>query len=458
MIRENQTLINKINILLDWFLIFAAFLLGFELRFLLFEGRVTVPLKSYIILALAVTPMQLIAYKFIGVYDSGRKKKTKHVLWSIIFCNFAFFALIMMALYISKDIDFSRGALFIFFALENIFILLKHILVRKVLRHLRGKGYNQKFIIFVGNGTMVQTCLDELRSSPELGYTVIGYVADADGDIDAPRLGGLGRLEDILVNYKPDEVIAALNAEEYYALQHIIGTCEATGTRLYIVPYYAQWLPMRPYIDSLNGIPLLGIRRVALDNVVNAFLKRTADIVCSLLLIILTSPIMLVAAVGVKLSSPGPIIFKQERVGREKKTFYMYKFRSMRVNSEENTGWSRNRDSRKTRFGSFIRKYSIDELPQLFNVLKGDMSLVGPRPEIPHYVEQFRREIPLYMVKHQVRPGMTGWAQVHGLRGDTSIEKRIEYDIYYIEHWSLALDLRILFMTVRHVRNEEVLV
>ena len=172
------------------------------------------------------------------------------------------------------------------------------------------------------------------------------------------------------------------------------------------------------------------------------------DIAGSLVLIVLSSPVMLLAAVGVKLSSPGPIIFRQKRVGLNKKPFYMYKFRSMRVNAASDTGWSTNSDPRKTRFGSFIRKFSIDELPQFFNVLKGDMSLVGPRPELPHFVDQFKEEIPLYMVKHQVRPGITGWAQVNGLRGDTSIKERIEHDVYYIENWSILLDIKILFLTL----------
>ena len=172
------------------------------------------------------------------------------------------------------------------------------------------------------------------------------------------------------------------------------------------------------------------------------------DIAGALVLIVLSSPVMLLAAVGVKLSSPGPIIFRQKRVGLNKKPFYMYKFRSMRVNTASDTGWSTNSDPRKTRFGSFIRKFSIDELPQFFNVLKGDMSLVGPRPELPHFVDQFKEEIPLYMVKHQVRPGITGWAQVNGLRGDTSIKERIEHDVYYIENWSILLDIKILFLTL----------
>ena len=182
----------------------------------------------------------------------------------------------------------------------------------------------------------------------------------------------------------------------------------------------------------------------------NAFIKRAMDIVGSLLCIVLFSPIMLAAAIAVKLSSPGPIIFKQERVGLHNRTFKMYKFRSMTVQkaSEEVSKWTTKNDVRVTPVGRFIRKTSIDELPQLFNVLKGDMSLIGPRPERPFFVDKFKEEIPRYMIKHQVRPGMTGWAQVNGLRGDTSIRKRIELDLFYIENWSVSFDIRILFLTV----------
>lgn len=235
----------------------------------------------------------------------------------------------------------------------------------------------------------------------------------------------------------------------------IIAACEKTGTKASVIPFYAAYIPSNPQVDNIDGLPMINLRRIPLDNIGNAFMKRAFDIVGALVLIVLTSPLMLVAAVGVKLSSPGPIIFKQLRVGKDKKEFYMYKFRSMRVNAREQTGWSTNEDPRKTAFGSFIRKCSIDELPQFFNVLKGDMSLVGPRPEVPHYVEQFKEEIPRYMVKHQVRPGITGWAQVNGLRGDTSIQDRIEHDLYYIENWNILFDVKILLMTVFKTVNQE---
>ena len=198
------------------------------------------------------------------------------------------------------------------------------------------------------------------------------------------------------------------------------------------------------------GLPVINIRYVPLSNTFNAIIKRAVDIVGSLVCLVLFSPVMLVTAVLIKLTSPGPLIFKQERVGLHNQPFIMYKFRSREVQKAnvEQKGWTTRHDPRVTGIGKFIRRTSIDELPQLINVLKGEMSLIGPRPERPQFVEKFREEIPRYMIKHQVRPGMTGWAQVNGYRGDTSIRKRIEYDLYYIENWTLGLDIKILFLTV----------
>lgn len=209
-------------------------------------------------------------------------------------------------------------------------------------------------------------------------------------------------------------------------------------------------IPTKPYTEDLLGLPVINIRQVPLTNTFNNFIKRTVDLFGAVAAIILFSPVMIVTAGLIKLTSPGPLIFKQERVGRHNKTFYMYKFRSMEVQKEqdEQKAWTVKNDPRVTGIGKFIRKTSIDELPQLFNVLKGEMSLVGPRPERPQFVEKFREEIPRYMIKHQVRPGMTGWAQVNGYRGDTSIRKRIEYDLYYIENWTMGLDIKILILTI----------
>ncbi|MEG2678886.1 MAG: exopolysaccharide biosynthesis polyprenyl glycosylphosphotransferase, partial [Oscillospiraceae bacterium] len=282
----------------------------------------------------------------------------------------------------------------------------------------------------------------------DFGYQLIGYLADTQNLPNTAYLGKFSALESVLQTNNPDEVVAALDAGDYHQMESIIAACEKTGCKLSILPFYSKFLPAHPDIDEVGGLMLINLRRIPLDNLFYAFIKRATDLIGSVLLIVLTSPIMLFAAIGIKCTSPGPVIFRQERVGLNKKPFVMYKFRSMRLNDESTTAWSTDQDPRKTKFGAFLRKFSIDELPQFFNVLFGSMSLVGPRPELPHFVSQFQDSVPLYMVKHQVRPGITGWAQVHGLRGDTSIPARVEHDIWYIEHWTWALDIKILFMTI----------
>ena len=227
----------------------------------------------------------------------------------------------------------------------------------------------------------------------------------------------------------------------------ILAAADKEGVRLSLIPFFNDYIPRNPTITALGRTKLIDMRVTPLDDLGWAMVKRAMDIVISLCLIVLFSPVMLAVAVGVKLSSPGPVLFSQERIGRNKKPFKMLKFRSMRVTGTEDTGWSTNSDPRKTRFGSFIRKFSLDELPQFFNVLRGDMSIVGPRPEVPYHVRHFKEEVPLYLLRQQVRPGITGWAQVNGLRGDTSIEERVQYDLWYIENWSIGLDLKIMLKT-----------
>ena len=248
----------------------------------------------------------------------------------------------------------------------------------------------------------------------------------------------------------PDEIAITLGLSEYSKLEHIVAVCEKSGVHTKFIPDYNNIIPTRPYTEDLMGLPVINIRHVPLTNTFNAFLKRSMDLAGSVCAIILFSPVMLLTAVAVKMTSPGPLIYTQERVGLHNKTFRMYKFRSMDVQSpkKERGAWTVPDDPRVTKVGKIIRKTSIDELPQLFNILKGDMSLVGPRPERPFFVEKFREEIPRYMIKHQVRPGMTGWAQINGYRGNTSIRKRIEYDLYYIENWTLGFDIKILFLTI----------
>ena len=254
----------------------------------------------------------------------------------------------------------------------------------------------------------------------------------------------------ILPENRLDEIAITLGLDEYSKLEHIVALCEKSGVHTKFIPDYNNIIPTKPYTEDLLGLPVINIRYVPLTNTFNSIVKRTMDIFGSVFCIILFSPLMLMAAILVKTTSEGPLIYKQERVGLHNKPFYMYKFRSMEVQNpiEERKAWTVPGDPRVTKVGKILRMTSIDEMPQFFNVLKGDMSLVGPRPERPLFVEKFREEIPRYMIKHQVRPGMTGWAQVNGYRGNTSIRKRIDCDLYYIENWSVGLDIKILFLTV----------
>lgn len=450
MIKENQRLLNQLNVLSDGVIIFCALMAAFFIRFVLIGTRYAgyLPVTNYVLIGLAMVPIQLTTYAVLGLYGSFRQKRLVQELGPLFWSNVLTVGLLLVALFLGKFVDFSRLTLGLFFMLETVGLSLKRYLLRRVLRHYRQMGYNQKHVLLVGGGATAQRYWHTTMQDRELGYLVTGYVSDRPDWRETLCLGPFSQLERLIDEYSPDEVVVALEVEEYRQLTAVIAACEKTGVKVSIVPFYADYLPAQPQIDSLNGLPMINLRRIPLDNFGNSALKRCMDVVGSLVLIVLTSPIMLVAAIGVKLSSPGPIIFRQKRVGRNKKEFYMYKFRSMRVNDGSNTQWSRDRDPRKTAFGSFIRKCSVDELPQFFNVLKGDMSLVGPRPEIPFYVEQFKEEIPLYMVKHQVRPGITGWAQVCGLRGDTSIQERIAHDIFYIENWSIFFDLKILLLTL----------
>lgn len=451
MIKENQRLLNYINIISDAFVILLSLPLAFLVRFYVIDtGVISVPLEDYLETSLLLAALYIFTFGAFGLYRSFRGVPLLRELSRLWMACLLDLSLLFSYLFIQHSDDYSRLVMAIFFVISLAALSAKRWLLRKILRTMRAKGYNLKHIVVLGSGSLADSYLKAIRSNPELGFNEVGYVdsTDAKREDGLKYLGSFEELEGILERFRPDEVISAIRMEDYPRTPEIISVCEKVGIKLSIIPYYADYISSTPQFDEIGGIPLLNIRRVPLDNLANAAVKRLMDIVGSVILILLTSPIMIVCAIGVYISSPGPILFRQERVGRNKKNFKMYKFRSMRINTSQDTGWSRDRDDRKTKFGAFIRKFSLDELPQFFNVLKGDMSLVGPRPEIPFYVEQFKEDVPLYMVKHQVRPGITGWAQVHGFRGDTSIKGRIEHDIYYIEHWNLLLDIKILFMTV----------
>lgn len=417
-------------------------------------GVGVLPAGDYLMLLPFLVPMYMLLYYSNDVYSPKRTVRRRFEIYGIIKANtIGIMALIIILYMIIREINFSRSVMAFFYVFNVFFTSCFRLALRKGLHTIRSRGYNLKHILLVGYSRAAEEYIDRLTDNPQWGYVACGIL---DNHIPAGTLykgvkvlGSLGNLEIILPENKMDEIAITLSLKDYDYLESIVTVCEKSGVHTKFIPDYNSLIPSKPYTEDLMGLPVVNIRYVPLTNTGNIFLKRVMDIVGSLVGIAITSPIMLAAALLIKLTSRGPVIFRQERVGLHNSSFYMYKFRSMELQSpkEEKKAWTVKDDPRVTAVGKFLRRTSLDELPQLFNILKGDMSLVGPRPERPLFVEKFKEEIPRYMVKHQVRPGLTGWAQVNGLRGDTSIRKRVEYDIYYIENWTIWFDLRIILMT-----------
>lgn len=449
MIRKSQPILNFLNIASDFILITLSYPMAMYTRLELLGGHSTMPLLStpYYFMAGTCALLTVFIYYILGLYHSQRLKQNTGEIFNVLLINGVVTLGAMALLYLTRIMEFPRLVVALFWLFSSLLVIAKRTLCWAILRYYRGQGYNQKHVAIVGNGHLAKQYLQNIRENPKMGIHSIGYISREKRPELGECLGSYEDLEKILVRHKPDELIVALEPHETQFMKPVLDSADKEGIRLSLIPFYNDYIPSHPTIEVIGQTRLIDMRATPLDNLGWAILKRAMDIAGSLMLIILTSPIMLATAIGVRLSSPGPILFRQERIGKNKKPFTMLKFRSMKQNAKETTAWSTNSDPRKTRFGSFIRKYSIDELPQLFNVLAGDMSLVGPRPEIPFHVRHFKEEVPLYLVRQQVRPGMTGWAQVNGLRGDTSIEERVKYDIWYIENWSLELDIRILLKT-----------
>ncbi len=391
-------------------------------------------------------------YQFYNLYKPIPYIGTRYSLSPIIFANLTFFvpALLFVSIFSSGiKRDFLLVWLLTTAVVSTLTLLLKKRFIIFVVRLSRKQRDIVKKVIIVGdNRDSARSFVKEVIKDKHNGIMVLGCVGRTlTSDTGCERLGDFEDLSDILDSYKPDYVVFAVESYRKHSLVKMVNMCDDRCIKVFFLPVIYGFFKSSKQIDKVGTIPLINVHSTPLDSRFNAFLKRTVDIVGSLALIVLTSPIMLAAIIGVKLSSPGPILFKQVRVGCMGKKFKMLKFRSMRVNDSSTTAWTTGNDPRKTKFGTFMRKTAIDELPQLFNVLKGDMSLVGPRPEIPFYVDYFKERVPLYMVKHYVKPGITGLAQINGFRGDTSIEERIHADISYLENWSLGLDIYVLLKT-----------
>ena len=457
MIKDNQKVFNQLLVMIDAAITAASFLLAYCFKFYLLgdgPGLGVLPMGDYLTLLPAVIPIYAFLYYVCDVYAPKRTVRRRFEIFGIVKANtIGIVALIIVLYMIIREINFSRSVMGFFYVFNVFLTSCFRLGLRRGLRTIRSKGYNLKHILLVGYSRAAEEYIDRLLDNPQWGYVACGILDDhipAGTTYKGVKvLGRLGNLEIILPENKLDEIAISLSLKDYDHLEGIVAICEKSGVHTKFIPDYNSLIPSKPYTEDLMGLPVINIRYVPLTNTGNIIIKRIMDVAGALVGIVVTSPIMLLAALLVKFTSPGPVIYRQERVGLHNKAFYMYKFRSMerQAPSEERKAWTVRNDPRVTPIGKILRRTSVDELPQLFNIMKGDMSLVGPRPERPLFVEKFKEEIPRYMVKHQVRPGLTGWAQVNGLRGDTSIRKRIEYDIYYIENWTVWFDLKIILMT-----------
>ena len=469
MIKENQKYFNALHLVLDALVSVISFCSAYYIRFNipLFApqrkpgtlGVLYLTLQDYLFPiyrspVLFIVLGYIVLYYLFHLYAPKRFLSRKFELVNIIKANIVGLFIIFALLYVLKLNKYSGWLLVIFCMVNIVLSTLVRNIIRKSLAVMRESGRNLKHIIIIGFSPAAASYIDRLKMNPQWGYRVHGIFDDTMVDgfeyRGIKKIGTIDDLESYLAANVLDETIITLNIKEYDKLERIVTICEKSGSHTKFVPDYYKFITTQPYIEDLSGLPVINIRNVPLSNTVNKILKRIIDIIGSIILILAFSPVMIVVALLVKFTSPGPVIFSQVRVGLHNKEFKMYKFRSMCVQNaaKESKAWTTSDDPRVTKIGKFIRKTSIDELPQFFNVLKGDMSLVGPRPERPFFVEKFKEEIPKYLIKHQVRPGITGWAQVNGLRGDTSIKLRIEHDIYYIENWTLGLDIKILFLTI----------
>lgn len=465
MIKDNQKLFNRFLVIIDALLIIGAFALAYFLKFSMYSPLVHLGIlvpkfgyflfKEYATALWFIVPGYLVIYSSCNLYSPRRSRGKRYECFSILKANcLAILYFIAVLFFMKISVRYSRWFTIYFFCVNVFLSVFFRMSLRLALRHFRRKGLNLKHIILVGYSDICERYIDEILANRDWGYKIHGIVSD-NHEVgytyrDIPVIAPINDLEALLAKHESlDEIAITLGLGDYQKLEKIVNVCEKSGVHTKFLPDYNRIIPTQPYIEDVNGIAVINIRKVPLSNWVNKSMKRLVDVFGALCALTIFSIPMLIISIIIKVTSPGPLIFCQERVGLHNKKFKMYKFRSMCEQTEEaeKHAWTVKDDPRVTPIGRFIRKTSIDELPQLFNVLKGEMSLIGPRPERPYFVEQFKETIPRYMIKHQVRPGLTGWAQVNGYRGDTDIRKRIDCDLYYIENWTMGLDFKILILT-----------
>ncbi len=433
-----------------------ALLAAYAIRF--WSGLISTPLgvppfEPYLFLLLPLLPLHALALRVAGLYEY-RHQRTKADEAFLVAQGVSLATLFLVAsTFFIRNFSYSRWVILLFWGLDVVSAYSLRLGIRDLVRGLRRHGRFVRRALVVGAGPLGQEVVRRLRGHPEFGFQVVGYLDDripmGERVEGKEVLGGYEAVTQVLAEHRVDQLFVALRMEAYHEMLKILNAIEGELVDVRIVPDLLQFVTLRSVVEELEGLPVISLAQSPITGW-SRLAKRGMDVVLAAAGLVVFAPLMGVIALAIRLTSPGPVFYGQERMGLDGRSFQMYKFRSMRVDAEAATGpvWAAERDGRRTRVGRLLRRYSLDELPQLWNVLKGAMSLVGPRPERPFFVHQFKTLIPQYMLRHKVKSGMTGWAQVNGLRGNTSLEKRIEYDLYYIQNWSVALDVKILLLTI----------
>jgi putative colanic acid biosynthesis UDP-glucose lipid carrier transferase len=459
-IKAHADLLNLALRLSDWSLVFASGVVAYYLSnaydTFTAMGVEGLP-ESYLKVIILAVILSALIFPLSSVYKVWRGSSTLSevkqitVAWMMVGLTMTLLAFIT-----KSGAEYSRSWMLIWLAIGWLALVSSRGVLRSILRYLRSSGFNHRHIIIVGTSDQAAIVADRLRKSTWFGLEISALFSSGEiSDYLPPWL----REKKIISDYEElrryvdenevDQVWISLPHSEEDTIRRVINVLDGSSAEIRYVPDIFEYQLMHHSLSEVAGVPVVNISYSAISGA-NKLLKAVEDYVLSSLLLLLASPLMLFIAVGVKMSSPGPVLYRQKRVGWNGKEFTMLKFRTMPVNAERRTGpvWASRVDNRATPFGSFLRKTSLDELPQLFNVLRGEMSLIGPRPERPVFVEQFKNEVPHYNKKHLVKAGLTGWAQVHGWRGNTCLHTRIEHDLFYIENWSLWLDIKIIIMTI----------
>ena len=450
----NDAVASNLAMLCAWFLRFSLKIIPVT------KGQQEV--ETYLQLLPIVTIVFPLAFAVQGLYrirpTRSRTEEWLSVAIGSIVATVVFSGVLLWVRPGRPDVLYSRATLGIFLICAIVFVVLGRAIVRAIVERAHREGKRLDRVLIAGSGELARAVVERVNGHRELGFLVVGYLKNGEeSKLDAlPCLGTIDQAEQVIAEQNIDHVFVALPHASSQAMMALLDRLVRSVVAIHVVPDLLQFMVLRSRVEDLDGLPTINLSETPLEGW-SRFLKRGFDLIVATVALIVFSPVMLIVAIAIKLGDRGPIFYRQERMGLDGKPFDIVKFRSMRVGAEKDSGakWAEKDDPRRTRVGRFIRETSLDELPQLFNVLLGDMSVVGPRPERPQFVEQFRAEFPHYMLRHKVRAGITGWAQVHGWRGNTSIRMRIEHDLYYIENWSLMLDLKILFMTLIHGLKHE---